>query len=58
MQIEREVKQLLHGKADGEIIVKNESPHLGGGLHEVIDHVHKGRSAFKGTIEENESGKN
>ena len=52
-QIEREVRQLLHGKADGEVIIKNERPHLGGGLHEVIDHVHKDRSAFKETIEAN-----
>ena len=56
-QIEMEVKQLLHGKADGEIIVKNERPHLGGGLHEVIDHVHKDRSAFKETIEASEDEK-
>jgi hypothetical protein len=52
MQVEREIKQLLHGKADGEVIIKNERPQMGGGLHEVIDHVHKGRSAFKGTVEE------
>jgi len=52
MELERDIKRLLHGKEDGEIIIKNESPQVGGGLHEVIDHVHKGRSAFKGTVEE------
>jgi len=53
-QIERDIKALVHGKADGEIIVKNERPQIGGGLHEVIDHVHKGRSAFKETVEASE----
>jgi len=52
LEIERDIKALVHGKADGEIIVKNERPELGAGLHEVIDNVHKGRSAFKGTVEE------
>jgi hypothetical protein len=51
-QLERDIKALVHGKADGEIVIKNEKPELGGGLHEVIDHVHKGRTAFKGTVEE------
>jgi len=52
MELERDIKRLIHGKEDGEIIIKNESPHVTGGLHEVIDRVHKGRSAFKGTVEE------
>ena len=53
-EIERDIKHLLHGKADGEIVIKNERPHLGGGLHEVIDHVHKDRTAFKETVENSE----
>jgi hypothetical protein len=57
-QLERDIKALVHGKADGEIIIKNEKPQLGGGLHEVIDHVHKGKTAFKETIEANEEEKN
>jgi hypothetical protein len=52
MELERHIKQLIHGKADGEIVIKNEAPQIGGGLHEVIDNVHKDRSAFKGTVEE------
>jgi len=52
MELERDIKRLIHGKADGEIIIKNESPKVGGGLHEVIDHVHKGKSAFKASVEE------
>ena len=51
MQLERDIKRLIHGKADGEIVIKNEAPHLQGGLHEIIDSVHKGRSAFKETAE-------
>jgi hypothetical protein len=52
MELERDIKRLIHGKEDGEIVIKNESPQVTGGLHEVIDRVHKGRSAFKGTVEE------
>jgi hypothetical protein len=52
MELERDIKQLLHGKADGEIVIKNESPRAQGGVHEVIDSVHRGRSAFKDVIEE------
>ena len=52
MELERDIKRLIHGKADGEIIIKNESPKVGGGLHEVIEHVHKGKSAFKASVEE------
>jgi len=46
-ELERHVKQLVEGEADGEIVIKNESPHSSGGLHEVIDNVHKETSAFK-----------
>jgi hypothetical protein len=51
MEIERDVKRLIHGKADGEIAIKNERPNMLGGLHEVIDNVHKDKTAFKGTAE-------
>jgi hypothetical protein len=47
MEIERDVKRLVHGKADGEIVIKNERPNMIGGLHEVIDNVHKDKTAFK-----------
>jgi hypothetical protein len=45
---------LLHGKKEGEIIVKNVKPTTSGGVHEVIDEVHKGHTAIKETFEENE----
>jgi len=54
VQIERDVKRLIHGKADGEIIIKNESPQTTRGIHEVIDDIHKGRSAFRETAEASE----
>ena len=47
-QLERDAKRLLHGHADGRIVIENESPHLTEGVHEVIDDVHSGRSAFIG----------
>jgi len=40
-QIERDIRSLLHGHADGEMIIKNESPHTTGGVHEVVDEVQK-----------------
>jgi hypothetical protein len=51
MELERDIKRLVHGKEDGEIIIKNETPHITGGFHQVIDSVHTGRSAFKETEE-------
>lgn len=42
-QLEREAKQLLKGKADGEMVIKHESPHLTGGVHEVVENVGKRR---------------
>jgi hypothetical protein len=50
MELERDIKCLIYGEANGEIVIKNEPPHIGGGLHEVIDNVHKGKSAFKGNV--------
>jgi hypothetical protein len=55
IQLERHIKQLQHGKADGEVIIRNESPHLTGGIHTVVDNVHKGRATFKGTAEAEEN---
>jgi hypothetical protein len=49
MQLERDIKKLLHGKADGEIIVQHQSPEVSKGVHKVIDSIHSGRSAFKET---------
>jgi hypothetical protein len=52
-EVERDLKALLHGKKEGEIIVKNVKPTTSGGVHEVIDEVHKGHTAIKETVEEN-----
>jgi len=49
--VERDLKALLHGKKDGEIIIRNERPHLVGGKHEIIDDVHSGRTAVKEVIQ-------
>jgi hypothetical protein len=51
-ELELDFKRLIHGKADGEIIIENEAPHVTSGVHKVIDNVHSGRSAFKGSVEE------
>ena len=46
-QIERDIHALLHGKKDGEIVIKNESPHTTGGLHEVFDETHKAKEIIE-----------
>ena len=53
-EVERDLKALIHGKKDGEIIIRNERPHLTGGKHEVIDEVHSGRTAVKEVIQAEE----
>jgi len=50
-EVERDVHALLHGKKDGEIVIKNERPHVSGGVHEVVDEVHSGRVAVKEVVE-------
>ena len=50
-EVERDVKALLHGHADGEIVIKNETPRVKSGLREIIDNTHRGKSAFKETEE-------
>jgi len=51
-EVERDVKALLHGKKDGEIVIKNERPHLVGGVRKVVDETHRDRMAVKETVEE------
>jgi hypothetical protein len=51
IELERDIKRLIHGHADGKIQIENESPKIIGGIHKVIDDVHRGRSAFKETAE-------
>jgi len=43
-QLELDFERLTHGKADGEMTVKHVSPHVTGGLHEVVDDVRPRRS--------------
>ena len=52
MEIERDLHALLHGKKDGEVVVRNERPHLTGGKREVLDQVHKERAAVKESVQE------
>jgi len=42
-------KAIIEGKADGEMIIRNERPHLTGGEHEVIDETHKAKVEWKET---------
>ena len=51
-EVERDVWVLLHGKKDGEVVIKNERPHLVGGVHEVVDETRDSRVAVKETVEE------
>jgi hypothetical protein len=46
-ELEHDVKKLIHGTADGEIVISNEASHITGGFHKVVDNVHTGHSAFK-----------
>ena len=46
-ELERDFHSLIHGNKDGEIIVRNETPHTTGGTRTVIDNVHSGKSEFK-----------
>ena len=48
-ELERDIKRLLHGTADGEIVIKNETPQMIGGKREVIDNVRKGKTVIKET---------
>ena len=34
-EVERDVERLIHGKADGEVVVRNEALHESGGVHSV-----------------------
>ena len=40
-ELEMDFKRLIKGKADGEMLVEHESPHISGGVHTVVDDVHK-----------------
>jgi hypothetical protein len=46
-KIKRDVDALLHGRKDGEVIIKNINPKTSGGTHEVIDETFKDTASFK-----------
>jgi hypothetical protein len=48
-ELERDFMKLIHGKADGEIVIKNDQPHFVEGRREVIDDVRKGHAAIRDT---------
>jgi len=52
MELKHDVNALLHGKKDGKIVIENETPHVHGGKHVVIDETHKDKANFH----ESESG--
>jgi hypothetical protein len=43
----RDVNALLHGRKDGEVIIKNIRPKTSGGTREVIDETFKNNASFK-----------
>ena len=51
-QLEQDFNKLVHGKAEGEIIVKNEKPRATGGKREIVDEVRTGRAVIKGSVNE------
>jgi len=50
-QLEKNFNKLIHGHADGEIVIKNEKPRLVAGSRKVVDNVRKGKSAIKETAQ-------
>jgi len=50
-EIERDLKALLHGKKDGEIIVKHTTPKTAKGERVVVDETYKNTGHFKATEE-------
>jgi hypothetical protein len=53
-EVMRDADALLHGRKDGEVVIRNEKPHMTGGAHEVIDRTHKEKEAWKETEEGSE----
>jgi hypothetical protein len=51
-ELERDFHALMHGTKDGEIVIKNEKPHLVGGKRVVIDKMRSNRRGeMKETVE-------
>jgi hypothetical protein len=49
MKVERDAVALLHGRKDGEVIIKNTSPKTISGSREVVDETYKSSASFKET---------
>ncbi|MDR0543639.1 MAG: hypothetical protein LBH19_15735 [Dysgonamonadaceae bacterium] len=49
MQLERDVRSLLHGTKEGKIVIENENPDVSGGKRFVSDAVHSEHEAVKET---------
>jgi hypothetical protein len=47
MQIKRDAAALLHGRKDGEVIIRNVRPKTTGGSHKVIDETFRDSASFK-----------
>jgi hypothetical protein len=45
IQVERDVRSLLHGTKDGEVIIKHQHAESTGGVHEVVDDTHSAHSS-------------
>jgi hypothetical protein len=50
-KLERDFMKMIHGKADGEIIIKNDQPHFIEGKREIIDDIRKDRAVIKETAQ-------
>jgi hypothetical protein len=50
-KVNRDIKALERGTKDGEVIIRNISPKITGGSHEIIDHTYKDTASFKETDE-------
>ena len=48
-ELEMDFKRLIHGKADGEIIIENERPIITAGKRNIVDNVRKGKAVIKET---------
>jgi len=50
-EIERDLHALIHGTADGKMLIENESPKTTKGVRKVVDEVSRGRAAIKESIQ-------
>jgi hypothetical protein len=54
LQLERDVRSLLHGTKEGKIVIENENPDVSGGKRVVSDAVHSDRAVIRKTIDAQE----